>query len=209
MKVVEIFKSLQGEGIHIGAPTVFVRFAGCNLRCDWCDTKYAWEGGEEKTADAIIEEVRGHGVKRVCLTGGEPMLQKGIVALVNRMLNCGLDVTLETNGTCELEELPCTERFTMSMDVKCPSSGVSEKTNASNVELLGPTDQLKFIVADKSDYDYAKKYLKENPANCTIVMTPVGGLDLKWLAEAVLKDKLDARVLPQLHKMIWGDERRR
>lgn len=209
MKVVEIFRSLQGEGIHIGEPTVFVRFAGCNLRCEWCDTKYAWEGGEERSSDQIMEEVKGLGGKHVCLTGGEPMMQKGIVALVNRMLNSGYHLTLETNGTCELEELPCTERLTISMDVKCPSSGMSGRTRQSNLELLGPTDQLKFIVADQKDYDYAMKVLKETKLLCAVIMTPVGGKDLKWLAEAVLRDKLDVRVLPQLHKMIWGDARGR
>lgn len=209
MKVYEIFVSLQGEGVHIGAPTTFVRFAGCNLRCKWCDTGYAWEGGEEMPADRITEEVLKRRPRRVCLTGGEPMLQKGIVHLVNRLMDAGRHVTLETNGTVDLEELPCSERLTISMDVKCPSSGMQGKHLDSNLELLGPTDQLKFVVTDEADYAYAKGVLAGRKTICEIIMTPVGGTNLKWLAEAVLKDKMEVRVLPQLHKLIWGDERGR
>jgi len=209
MKVVEIFKSLQGEGLHIGAPTVFVRFAGCNLRCEWCDTKYAWEGGEEKSSNEIFAEVLAHNTRHVCITGGEPLAQKGPVSLINRFLANKNQVTIETNGTFSLEELPCDPRLTVSMDVKCPSSKMDGKTKVENIEILGPTDQLKFIIADQMDYNYAKNILRENKVSCEIIMTPVGGTDLKWLAEAVIRDNLDARVMPQLHKLIWGDERGR
>lgn len=209
MKIVEIFKSLQGEGLHIGAPTVFVRFAGCNLRCEWCDSKYAWEDGAEKSSNEIFAEVLAYKTRHVCLTGGEPLFQKGPVSLINRFLANGNQVTLETNGTFPLEELPCDPRLTVSMDVKCPSSKMDGKTKLENIEILGPTDQLKFIIADQMDYNYAKNILRENKVSCEIIMTPVGGTGLKWLAEAVIKDNLDARVMPQLHKMIWGDERGR
>jgi 7-carboxy-7-deazaguanine synthase len=209
MKVVEIFKSLQGEGLHIGSPTVFVRFAGCNLRCEWCDSKYAWEGGIDKSSNEIFAEVLAHKTRHVCLTGGEPLFQKGPVSLINRFLANGNQVTLETNGTISLEELPCDPRLTVSMDVKCPSSKMDGKTIDANFEVLGPTDQLKFIIADQTDYNHARGILKANKVGCEIIFTPVGGTSLKWLAEAVLKDNLDARVMQQLHKLIWGDERER
>ncbi len=205
MKVKELFRSLQGEGVLIGTPTVFVRTVGCNLDCDWCDTEYAKEGGEEMSVEQIVEEVEEFDARFVCLTGGEPLLQKDAIKLINKLVEKCYHVTVETNGSMPLEDIPCTENVLISMDIKCPSSGMEDKMMFSNIELLSPADQLKFIVADKKDLLYAEKTIREYGPKCNIIFTPVGGLELKPVAEFVLKKNLNARVLPQLHKLIWGD----
>jgi 7-carboxy-7-deazaguanine synthase len=206
MKVYSIFKSIQGEGRTMGAPTTFVRTSGCPLRCTYCDTKQAYVEGTMMGLDEILKEVKRQGAKNVCLTGGEPLMQKDAPALIERLLHEGYKVVVETNGAMPLDEMPCDDDLTISMDIKCPSSGESEKMLFSNMEMLGPTDQLKFIVADEADYEYAKEVMRRHPPKCDAILTPVGGTDLKWLAERVLKDKLDVRVMPQLHKLIWGNE---
>lgn len=207
MKVIETFVSLQGEGVLMGTPTTFVRFEGCNLDCKWCDTKYAREGGKEMSANEVLDEVERSGVPFVCLTGGEPMLQDDILVLVEDLLDSEHHVSIETNGSLPLDTLPNSEDLLISMDVKCPSSGMSNSLYRDNLEFLGPRDQLKFIIADRVDYLFAKKVLRENEINCPIIMTPVGGTELKDLASWVLNDRLWVRVLPQLHKLIWGEKR--
>ena len=207
MKVCEIFCSLQGEGVTIGARTVFVRTSGCNLRCAWCDTLYALEEGREMGLDEIIGEVEKFRCGRVCITGGEPLLQKDLTKLIQRLLDLRYSISVETGGSLSIELLPCDERMSVSMDVKCPSSGMHEKMNLSNLELLSPNDQLKFVIADERDYEHAKEIMAMHKPIAQVVMQPVGGKDLKWLAERALKDKLEVRVLPQLHKLIWGDRR--
>jgi len=206
MKVYSIFKSLQGEGLTIGAPTAFIRTSGCPLRCTYCDTPQAMEIGEQMTVETILAKVRKMKCRHVCLTGGEPLAQKDALRLVKSLLDQGYQLVLETNGAMPLDELPCVENLIISMDIKCPSSGEADKMRFENIELLGPTDQLKFIISDEKDYEYAKEILERHPAKSEIVFTPVGGTNLRWLAENVLKEGLDVRVLPQLHKYIWGDE---
>jgi len=207
MRVCEIFYSLQGEGVLMGTPTTFVRFVGCNLDCAWCDTKYAREGGSEMSVDQIFDKVESHGTPFVCLTGGEPMLQDDIYRLIDTLLENEYQVTIETNGSIPLEKLPNSEDMLISMDVKCPSSGMSDKVAYENLEFLSPRDQLKFIIADRVDYLFARKLLREHDINAPIIMTPVGGTDLSQLADWVLKDRIFVRVLPQLHKIIWGEKR--
>lgn len=207
MKVIEIFYSLQGEGTLMGVPTTFVRFAGCNLDCDWCDTKYAKAGGEDMTMEQIIERVEEIGAPFVALTGGEPLVQEGVNRLVEALLEDSYHVTVETNGAVALESLPSSEELMISMDVKCPSSGMSHRIMYDNLAFLSARDQLKFIIADRVDYLFAQKILREHEVNCPVVMTPVGGTGLKELAKWVLDDGLWVRVLPQLHKIIWGDMR--
>ncbi|HVO78337.1 MAG TPA: radical SAM protein [Methanomassiliicoccales archaeon] len=207
MKVKEVFRSLQGEGVLIGTPTVFIRTVGCNLDCEWCDTEYAKEGGEEMSFEQLLKKVEGLGARFVCLTGGEPLLQRDAVKLINKLVERCYHVTVETNGSISLEDVPCAESVLISMDIKCPSSGMEEKMMFSNIELLSPADQLKFIVADRRDLQYAEKIIEEYDPKCNVIFTPVGGLDLKPVAEFVLKKKINARVLPQLHKLIWGDAR--
>jgi 7-carboxy-7-deazaguanine synthase len=209
MKVCEIFLSIQGEGVTMGLPTTFIRLTGCNLRCRWCDTTYAYEEGTEMTIDEILTKVKGLGCEQVCVTGGEPMCQNDTSRLVDHLIGQGYLVTLETNGSVSIETLQCSDHLMISLDVKCPSSGEHEKNSISNLELLSPNDQLKFIIEDKEDYDYAKGILNEHKPVCHVVMTPVGGTELKELVGWVLEDTLKVRVLPQLHKFIWGDQRRR
>jgi 7-carboxy-7-deazaguanine synthase len=207
MKVSEIFFSLQGEGVLMGTPTTFVRFVGCNLDCSWCDTKYAREGGAEMSLDQIFDQVEDYETPFVCLTGGEPLLQDDIYKLVETLLDNSYHVTIETNGSIPLDRIPNSEDLLISMDVKCPSSGMSDKIVYDNLEFLSPRDQLKFIIADRVDYLFALKVMREHEINAPIIMTPVGGTDLKELSEWVLQDKIFVRVLPQLHKLIWGEKR--
>ncbi len=212
MKINEVFKSIQGEGIRIGLPTLFIRTAGCDLRCRWCDTPYALlEGqGTEWTVASIVEEAKKRGVPDICITGGEPLMQSVETAeLASRLLDEGFRIVVETSGAYDVSCLPASERLTVSMDVKLPGSGMEERNMLSNIQRLSRDDQVKFIIADRRDYEYAKRIMSENSMPCEVIMTPVGGRELGWLAEAVLLDGLGVRVLPQLHKYIWGDERGR
>ncbi len=206
MKIYSVFKSLQGEGLTIGAPTAFVRTSGCPLRCAYCDTSQAFDKGEQMTIDAVMNKVAKLKCTHVCLTGGEPLAQNDAPKLLKRLLDEGYQVVLETNGAMPLDDMPCVENLTISMDIKCPSSGEANKMLFENIELLGPTDQLKFIISDDADYEYAKEVIDKYTPKCEVILTPVGGRDLKALAEKVLKEGLSVRVLPQLHKLIWGDE---
>ncbi len=209
MKVCEIFHSIQGEGVNMGAPTVFVRLSGCNLACKWCDTEYAREEGRQMEVEEILQEVEKHGCPQVCVTGGEPMCQAETVRLIDSLLDSGYFVTLETNGSIGLEKLTCSENFMISMDIKCPGSGQADRMDMSNIELLGPADQLKFIISDRRDYEYARGIIKEHAPVCITVMTPVWGFDIAEIIKWALKDKLVVRVLPQMHKLVWGNERAR
>ncbi|UCD92625.1 MAG: radical SAM protein [Methanobacteriota archaeon] len=207
MKICEIYSSIQGEGLDIGAPTVFVRTSGCPLKCKWCDTLFAFTEGDEMTVEEILEKVQSFSVSRVCLTGGEPLIQKDMYGLINKLLDSNYFVSIETGGSIAIEDMPCVENLRIVLDIKCPSSEMQDKMEFSNIELLGPTDELKFVVADREDYDYAKGIIAKYEPICSIVMQPVWGNDIKELAEWVINDKLNARVLPQLHKIIWGEER--
>jgi 7-carboxy-7-deazaguanine synthase len=207
MKICEIFRSLQGEGTLIGTPTVFVRTSGCNLECSWCDTPYSKKEGDEMTIPEILEKVKAFEIHHVCVTGGEPMIQEGSVKLIDELLEAGYHVTVETNGSISLEDLPCSMNMLISMDIKCPTSGMAEQMDLGNLELLSPMDQLKFVVANRDDMMYAAKLLHDNKVECTVIFTPVGGMALEPVADFVLKKKLNVRVLPQLHKLIWGDKR--
>lgn len=207
LRVHSIFKSLQGEGLLMGLPTVFVRLSGCPLRCSWCDTADARiPGGKSMSIDEIVAEVEKTRLSYVCLTGGEPLMQEESIALMNKLLEKDFFIQLETSGAISLEEVPCSENVLISMDIKCPSSGEHERMDFSNIELLSQFDQLKFIIADEEDYLYAKKIMSDHTINSSIIMTPVGGKDLEWLSRRVIRDKLKVRVMPQLHKLIWGDQ---
>jgi 7-carboxy-7-deazaguanine synthase len=212
MKINEIFKSIQGEGIMIGLPTLFIRTAGCDLRCRWCDTPYALlEGqGTEWTIASIVAEAKRRQVTDICITGGDPLMQReGTMELISSLLDEGFRIVLETSGAYDISDLPSSERLTLSMDIKLPGSGMEDRNMFSNIRHLNRRDQLKFIIADRGDYEYARKVMSEYSIPCEIIMTPVGGREIGWLAEAALHDNLSVRVLPQLHKYIWGDERGR
>lgn len=212
MRINEVFKSIQGEGLFIGVPTLFIRTAGCDLRCRWCDTPYALldSQGTTWTLDDIMAEVAKAGTRNICLTGGDPLKQmEDSIELIRRLTGEGCTVVLETSGAYDISALPRSSNLVVSLDVKAPGSGMVDRNLLSNIPFLTSMDQLKFVVADRNDYDFAKAFLRRQPVKCEVILTPVGGKDLGWLAEAVLADGLNARVLPQLHKYLWGDERGR
>ena len=211
LRVTEIFLSLQGEGRDIGHPTVFIRLTGCNLRCVWCDTEYSFTGGSWMTLDEVLGKVASHrGVKRICLTGGEPLLQKEHQDLVAALLKRGMRVVVETSGSKPVGGALLEEGVCISMDIKCPGSGEHEAMDWSNLARLGPKDQVKFVVKDRADFEYMAGLLagrlKGTPAE--VIVQPVGGSleGVAQIAEWVKQDGLDVRVLPQLHKLLWGDE---
>jgi 7-carboxy-7-deazaguanine synthase len=207
IRINEIFYSIQGEGIQIGIPTVFIRTQGCPLSCSWCDTVYArnFVNGKDMEISEIMRKVKDYPTRYVCVTGGEPLLQKPVKVLINRLLKLGYNVGLETNGSATLKGLP--KDLFISMDVKCPSSKMENRMDFANIKLLKHTDQMKFVLKDKKDYDYAKKIIRKYKPGCNIVFMPVWGINVKKLAANVLKDGLNVRVLIQLHKLIWGDKR--
>lgn len=212
MRINEIFKSIQGEGLFIGLPTVFVRTAGCDLRCKWCDTPYALldsQGIDWKLED-IENEVSKSGARNVCLTGGDPLRQmEDSVELVRRLAEAGFSVVIETSGAYDISRLPRGVNIAVSMDIKAPGSGMASRNLPGNVDFLRNGDQLKFILTGMEDYEFAKEFLAKHRIPCEVIMTPAGGKELGWLAEKILADGLNVRVLPQLHKYIWGDERGR
>jgi len=206
MKVNEMFPSLQGEGIYIGIPMFFVRFTGCNLRCTWCDTKYAFYEGEEMEIDEIVERIEKSGMKWICLTGGEPLIQKDIYKLIYRIMNSH-EILIETNGSVSIEDIPTEENIHISLDIKTPSSKMHNHMKFENLDYLGEGDFVKFVIMDEGDFQYAKKVMEEHDIKTEIVFQPVWGTDMKWLVTRVMEEKLNVRVLPQLHKMIWGEKR--
>ena len=206
MRICELFSSIQGEGLMMGIPTFFIRTVGCNLSCAWCDTRYAMSGGTEMSLDEVMAAVGGS--RHVCLTGGEPMLQPDAVDLLRMLVDAGKQTVLETNGAVDLSCVPDDPLIMISMDIKCPSSGMTSRMIPENVQCLSRKDQLKFIVADDADFDFAVGFLEAHPTDANVIFGPVGGTGrLDWLVSRVLDSGLEARVLPQLHKIIWGDRR--
>jgi 7-carboxy-7-deazaguanine synthase len=207
MIISEIFYSLQGEGINSGLPTVFVRTAGCNLRCTWCDTQFAYEGGGEIDIAHIVSSLEEFPVRRICITGGEPLLQEELPILISRLLDNGYEVSLETNGSKSIRGYLEFDPLLISLDIKCPQSKMQKQMDFSNIGKLRKNDQLKFVIVDEKDYKYAKNILQDYDPICNVIMMPVGGMELKNLAEWVLRDGINVRAMPQLHKIIWGDIR--
>ena len=189
----------------IGALTYFVRLTGCNLSCSWCDTSYSnEEEGTETSVSEILELVKND--RNICITGGEPLLQDDVYELMEELLKRGKTIVLETNGSISLSRVPKDPDLMISMDIKCPSSGMEDKMDMSNLAILKPTDQLKFVVEDKNDLEYAISVI-EKGVDCNVIISPVGGMDIGPLADEIVERKLDVRVLPQLHKIIWGNRR--
>ena len=207
LRITEIFHSLQGEADAVGWPTVFVRLTGCPLRCTWCDTTYSFHGGEWRTIDDVLDEVAGHGARHVCVTGGEPLSQKRCIALLARLCDAGYEVSLETSGAIDVAEVDL--RVRKVVDIKAPGSGEVERNLWSNVERLLPHDQVKAVLADRADYDWAVARLREHAldARCQVLFSPVHGkLAPRQLAEWILADRLPVRMQMQLHKLLWGEE---
>jgi 7-carboxy-7-deazaguanine synthase len=205
MRICEMFRSIQGEGKLIGVPTYFIRSVGCNLDCEWCDTKYSSDGGTEMTVDEILDRTKDE--RYVCLTGGEPMIQKEFPELLNGLLAAGKHVTIETNGSVHLGDIPDSENVLVSMDIKCPSSKMTDRMLWENIPLMKPKDQLKFVLSDEGDFDFAVDVVRRYRPDTEIIFSPVGGLDVRTIAERVVECGLNVRVLIQLHKVIWGNMR--
>lgn len=203
-KVAEIFKSIQGESTFAGLPCGFIRMAGCNLRCRYCDTRYAQEGGEEQSADQILDAVSSLGVKLVEVTGGEPLLQKNTPALAELLMRQGHKVLVETNGSLDISVLP--QGVVRIMDIKCPSSGESHNVRWENIWCLQDEDQIKFVISDRHDYEWARGIVLERfgmPKNEILFSTVFGEIPPTNLVKWILDDRLPVRFQLQIHKYIW------
>lgn len=210
LRVTEIFHSLQGESTRVGLPTVFVRLTGCPLRCVWCDTEYAFGGGEPMTVAEILARVAAFGCRTVCVTGGEPLAQKACHDLLAALCDADYSVSLETGGTLDIAAVD--PRVSRIVDLKAPDSGECAKIRWENLALLTPRDELKLVLASEGDYAWAKEQLREHrlDALCPVLFSPVqGSLAPAQLAEWILRDGLPVRFQLQMHKMLWGSERAR
>jgi 7-carboxy-7-deazaguanine synthase len=206
LRITEIFHSIQGESTHAGRPCVFVRLTGCNLRCRWCDSEYTFTGGERMSLDDVTAKVESYGCNLVEVTGGEPLAQNECFDLVRRLCDKGFEVLIETSGSIDVA--PIDERAKLILDIKCPGSGEVDKNRWANLDGLRPDDEIKFVIADRLDYDWARTIIEERKlAGREILFSPVWSeLDLKTLAEWMLADRVPARLQTQLHKHIWGAE---
>ena len=206
----EIFHSIQGESTHAGEPCVFVRLTACDLRCRWCDTPYAFHEGRKMSVDDVVQAVEGQGCSLVEITGGEPLLQADVVPLMERLLAAGKTVMIETGGHRSIAGVP--EGVIRVMDIKCPGSGEAEKNDWSNLALLTSRDEVKFVIADRTDYEFARDVVTRQrlAERCgAVLFSPVHGeLHPRQLAEWVLADRLPVRVQLQLHKYIWDPRTR-
>jgi 7-carboxy-7-deazaguanine synthase len=205
MRVIEVFHSLQGEGLRTGVRTSFVRTARCNLRCRWCDTPYSFGPGIERSVPSLLGEIQSHRTRDVCLTGGEPLLQSESVTLVRALARLGYTTVIETGGSLEVEPYLGIPRTMLSVDVKCPSSGMEAHNRWSNLPKLRPRDTVKFVIGDRTDYLYARRTLRNRPFKATALFQPLWGSPPGPLADWVLEDRLPVRVMLQEHKLLWGD----
>lgn len=206
LRVTEIFFSLQGETSRVGLPTVFVRLTGCPLRCGYCDTAYAFHGGESLTLTTILERVAAYGARHVTLTGGEPLAQKHALVLLRQLADAGYSVSLETSGALDVSGVDV--RISKILDLKTPGSGESARNLWSNLAYLTPQDEIKFVLCDEEDYAWAREQLQARglAAVCPVLFSPVHGqLEPRRLAEWILRDRLPVRLQLQLHKLLWGE----
>jgi len=207
LRITEIFLSLQGESSTVGLPTVFVRLTGCPLRCVYCDTTYAFKGGENRSIDAIVDEVLSYGVQHVTVTGGEPLAQKRCIKLLSDLCDKGLNVSLETSGAIDVADVDA--RVMKVMDLKTPSSGEMARNLMSNLEHLNAHDEVKFVIGDQADYDWSVEQLKTHAIDqrCKVLFSPVQGqFSPTELADRIVSDRLPVRFQLQLHKLLWGDK---
>jgi 7-carboxy-7-deazaguanine synthase len=204
LRITEIFHSIQGESSHAGRPCVFVRLTGCNLRCRWCDSEYTFTGGEKMSLDDVMDRVKSYGCNLVEVTGGEPLAQAESLDLITRLCDEGLEVLIETSGSIDIA--PVDRRAKIILDIKCPGSGEVAKNRWPNLAHLKAHDEIKFVIADRADYEWAKTIIAEHRLErWTILLSPVWGeMEMKPLAEWMLQDRLPARFQTQLHKHIWG-----
>lgn len=210
LRITEIFHSIQGESRTVGQPTAFVRLTGCPLRCRYCDTEYAFSGGVQREIGAILDEVAGFRTRHVCVTGGEPLAQSNCRVLLTALCEAGYEVSLETSGALDIGNID--SRVAVVMDLKTPASGESGRNRWENLALLKNSDQIKFVISDRADYEWSKQALSEHglAERCTVLFSPAWGtLDPKMLAEWILDDRLSVCFQVQLHKYLWGEERGR
>jgi 7-carboxy-7-deazaguanine synthase len=207
LRLTEIFLSVQGEARAVGWPTVFVRLTGCPLRCQYCDTAYAFHGGQWWDIDGILAEVATHGVRHVCVTGGEPLAQKRCLALLEKLCDAGYEVSLETSGAIDIAGVDA--RVSRVLDLKTPGSKEMHRNLLENLPLLTAHDQVKFVVCDRADYDWASAMVAEHglTARCEVLFSPSHAqVAPRELAEWILADRLPVRFQMQLHKALWGDQ---
>ena len=205
MRIIEVFHSVQGEGPWTGVRTTFVRTARCNLRCSWCDTKYSFGPGRERSIESIVREIERNRTRHVCLTGGEPLLQSESPELVRTLSHRGIQTVIETGGSLDVAPYLRFPDVVLSVDVKCPSSRMERRNRWANLPALRAQDVLKFVIADRRDYLYARRVRRTYRGPATVVFQPVWGSDAGKLADWVLRDRLDVRVMLQEHKLLWGD----
>ncbi len=206
VKLTEIFLSIQGEANEVGWPTVFVRLTGCPLRCTYCDTEYAFYGGQWHSLEAVLAEVANHGVKHVCVTGGEPLAQKGCIPLLTALCDAGYHVSLETSGALDISLVD--SRVSRVVDLKTPGSGEQARNRYENLQLLTPRDQVKFVICDRADYDWARQQVSTYALTdkCTVFFSSsFAQLPPAQLADWIIQDRLPVRMQVQLHKVLWGE----
>ncbi|MDC3315832.1 7-carboxy-7-deazaguanine synthase QueE [Candidatus Thioglobus sp.] len=206
LNITEIFFSLQGEAREVGLPTVFVRLTGCPLRCNYCDTTYAFKGNNPLTIDHILDEVSKYNTPYVCVTGGEPMAQSNCLELLDSLVEAGYQVSMETSGSVDIS--PVNSKVSIVMDIKTPSSTEEKQNRYENLSLLQSKDQLKFVIASKSDFDWCCDLLEKNKVKSENLFSPVfESLKPVQLADWILEKQLNVRLQVQLHKILWGDQK--
>jgi 7-carboxy-7-deazaguanine synthase len=206
VKLTEIFHSIQGEADAVGWPTVFVRLTGCPLRCQYCDTQYAFYGGEWTPIETVLERVASFGTRHVCVTGGEPLAQKGCLPLLARLCDAGYQVSLETSGAIDISGVDA--RVVRVVDVKTPGSGEVGRNRLENLELLRPEEQVKFVICDRADFEWARELVRARRLHerCMVLFSPSASqLEARTLAQWILDERLPVRLQVQLHKYLWGD----
>jgi 7-carboxy-7-deazaguanine synthase len=206
VKLTEIFLSIQGEADSVGWPTVFVRLTGCPLRCQYCDTQYAFYGGEWFSLDVVEQKVKEFGVRHVCVTGGEPLAQKHCVELLERLCNAGFQVSLETSGALDVSQVDA--RVARVIDIKTPGSNEVARNRLDNLDALRATDQLKFVICSRTDFEWSCDFVRDRnlTQQCTVLFSPSATqIEARDLAQWILDERLPVRMQVQLHKVLWGD----
>jgi len=207
LKINEIYASIQGESSHTGLPCVFIRLTGCNLRCSWCDTAYAFYEGNDLTIEETLQKVETFGLPLVEITGGEPLLQENVYPLMEALLKKGYRVMLETGGALPIDKVP--ERVIKILDIKCPGSGEEKKNHLENLKFLSPHDEVKFVLLDRADYEWSRNMLRKYdmvPSKQVLFSPVYDKLNLKDLSQWILKDRLAVRLQTQLQKVIWSKD---